>query len=100
MHAQFLSGSTFKSVGIVSVNPYPNTNETTYDATGWLEIMRYDGYPYKAIDTNGEIHTDSTVNAEGGFMMNHYSKGNQPYKFKIVSSMPSSPDENTIYLVI
>ena len=100
MHAQFLSGSTFKSVGIVSVNPYPNTNETTYDATGWIEIMRYDDYPYKAIDTNGEIHTDSTVNAEGGFMMNHYSKGNQPYKFKIVSSMPSSPDENTIYLVI
>lgn len=100
MHAQYLSGSTFKNIGIVAVNPYPNTNETTYDASGWIEILRYDDYPYVAISTNGEIYTDSTVDAQGGFMMNHYSKGSQPYKFKIVSSMPSSPDENTIYLVI
>lgn len=100
MRAQFLSGSTFKDVGIVSVNPYPNNNETTHDATAWIEIMRYDDYPYIAIDTNGAINTDSTVSALGGFMMNHYSKGNQPYNFKIVRTMPSSPDENTIYLVI
>ena len=99
MEGQYLSGSTFKTMGYVCINPYYNNNETINDPSGWIDIMRYDGFPYVALNTNGGIRS-STVYAEEGYMMNHYSKGNQPYKFKIVSSMPSSPDENTIYLVI
>lgn len=100
MVGKYLNGSTFEDSGYVSINPYPNNNELANDPSGWIDIQRFDNYPYTAINTNGGIYTDSTVSAEGGFTMNHYSKGNQPYKFKIVSSMPSSPDENTIYLVI
>lgn len=100
MTGKYLSGSTFRDVGHVSINPYPNNNETLNDPSGWIDIMNYDDYPYVALSTNGAIQTQSTVMADGGFYMNHYSKGNQPYKFKIVSSMPSSPDANTIYLVI
>ena len=100
MTGKYLSGTTFKEVGYVSINPYPNNNELMNDPSGWIEVWDYKDYPFTAVTTNGAIWTQSTVRADGGFYMNHYSKGNQPYKFKIVSSMPSSPDANTIYLVI